>query len=61
MMLATALAPKMAANGRGSIINVTTVFADKLATTLPLGRPANPNEIASAVVFLASRFQFHLR
>jgi NAD(P)-dependent dehydrogenase (short-subunit alcohol dehydrogenase family) len=27
---------------------------DKLATTLPLGRAADPDEIASAVVFLAS-------
>jgi NAD(P)-dependent dehydrogenase (short-subunit alcohol dehydrogenase family) len=107
--LTAALAPKMAANGGGTIVNLTTMAAhlglpaaaaygsskaaltlltktwaaeygpvgvrvnavspgptrtpgtesmgdglDDLATTLPLGRPADPDEIARAVVFLAS-------
>ncbi len=107
--LTAALAPKMAAKGRGSIVNITTVFADigmpamaaygsskaaltqltrvwaaefgpagvrvnavspgptrtpgtepiaeardELAAKLPLGRSADPDEIASAVEFLAS-------
>ena len=107
--LTAALAPKMAARGGGSIVNLATMVAhfgmagaaaygaskaaivsltqtwaaeygpqgvrvnavspgptrtegtavmgddlDQLATTTPLGRPADPDEIAEAVVFLAS-------
>jgi NAD(P)-dependent dehydrogenase (short-subunit alcohol dehydrogenase family) len=107
--LTAALAPAMAANGGGAIVNVSTMVAtfgipgmaaysaskaalevltkvwaaeygaqgvrvnavapgptrtpgtvamgdgiDELAATLPLGRPAAPDEIASAIVFLAS-------
>jgi NAD(P)-dependent dehydrogenase (short-subunit alcohol dehydrogenase family) len=107
--LTAALAPKMAARGGGSIVNVTTMVAhfglpgasaygaskaalvsltqtwaaeygpqgvrvnavsagttrtegtagmgddlDALASTSPLGRPATPDEIAEAIVFLAS-------
>jgi NAD(P)-dependent dehydrogenase (short-subunit alcohol dehydrogenase family) len=108
-LLTGAIAPKMAANGGGSIVNVTTMAAefglpgaaaygaskaalvlltkawaaeygekgvrvnavspgpvrtpgtagmgeglDQIATTLPIGRPAEPEEIAKAAVFLAS-------
>jgi len=107
--LTGAFAPRMAANGGGAIVNVTTMVAsfgapgmalygstkaalelltkawaaeygpqgvrvnaiapgptrtpgtepmgealDELATTLPLGRPATPEEIASAAVYLGS-------
>jgi NAD(P)-dependent dehydrogenase (short-subunit alcohol dehydrogenase family) len=108
-LLAGAFAPRMAANGGGAIVNITTMVAsfgapgmalygstkaalelltkawaaeygpqgvrvnavapgptrtpgtepmgdalDQLATTLPLGRPATPDEIASAALFLGS-------